>query len=419
MRQHVGVIGAGIIGAFAAVEALRDGHQVTIIESGQPGGEQAASYGNGALITEGSLLPISMPGLWRKVPGYLFDPLGPFAIRWSYLPMLLPWLVRFVWAGSTVSKVKAVARARRALIASARARYRAVAAEAGLTGFLVDQGLLFVYPSRAEFEAEALDWQLRRACGLTWDELYSTQLRQFEPGLGPTYRFGVHLHDVGNLTDPVAFVAGLVQHAQRQGATVVQSHAKGFRMANNKLVAIVTDDGEVACGKALICAGIHSGRLAREAGDRVPLETERGYHIVLTDPDYVLRCPIMPSDGKMALTMTTAGLRIAGQVELGGTKAAPDLRRADILLDYLARVVPDISRQPDESRLKRWMGHRPSTPDGLPCLSPSTRSPDVLYGFGHGHSGISMALISARLLVDIVSGTAPLIDPGPYSVGRF
>jgi D-amino-acid dehydrogenase len=117
--------------------------------------------------------------------------------------------------------------------------------------------------------------------------------------------------------------------------------------------------------------------------------------------------------------MTSEGLRVAGQVELGGTEDPPDWRRADILLDYLARAFPDISPRPDKSRVKRWMGHRPSTPDGVPCLGPSTRSPDILYGFGHGHSGLSMAPISARLLVDVVSGTAPLIDPAPYSVRRF
>lgn len=419
MRQHVAVIGAGIVGAFAAVEALRDAHQVTIIEPGEPGGEQAASYGNGAWITEGTLLPISMPGLWRKIPGYLLDPLGPFAIRWNYLPALLPWLFRFVRAGSTVSRVMATAGARRALIARAMARYRAVAEEAGLTGLLVDQGLLYVYPSRAEFEAEALDWQLRRANGLTWVELDSAQLRQFEPGLGPAYGFGAHLKDGCHLTDPGAFVAGLVGHAQRLGAALVPARATGFRMQDKKLVAVLTDAGEVVCDKAFICAGIHSKRLAREAGERVPLESERGYHIVLADPEYVPRHPVMPSDGKMALTMTSAGLRVAGQVELGGTEAAPDWRRADILLHYLAHVFPGIARHPEESRLQRWMGHRPSTPDGLPCLGPSTRSPDILHGFGHGHSGLSMAPTSARLLVDAVSGTTPLIDPAPYSVRRF
>lgn len=419
MKQHVVVIGAGIVGAFAAVEALRDGHQVTIVEPEQSGGEQAASYGNGAWITEGTLLPISMPGLWRKIPGYLLDPLGPFAIRWTYLPALLPWLLRFVRAGSTVSRVTATARARRDLIASAMSRYRALAEEAGLTGLIVDHGLLYVYPSRAEFAAEALDWQLRRTYGLTWVELETVQLLRIEPGIGPAYGFGAHLKDGCNLTDPGAFVAGVVQHARRLGAAFVQARANGFRMEDGKLVAVVTDAGEVACDKAFICAGIHSKRLAQAAGDRVPLESERGYHIVLADPEYVPRHAIMPSDGKMALTMTTAGLRVAGQVELGGTAAAPDWRRADILLHYLARVFPAIARYPDESRLKRWMGHRPSTPDGLPCLGRSTRSADILYGFGHGHSGLAMAPISARLLVDIVSGNPPLIDPAPYSVKRF
>ena len=113
---HVVVIGAGIVGAACAIELLRDGHTVTIVEPGEPGGEQAASYGNGTLLNPSSVIPMASPGLWKKVPGYLADPLGPLAIRWSYLPRLWPWLRRFVMAGSTPAKVAATGRALKPLL---------------------------------------------------------------------------------------------------------------------------------------------------------------------------------------------------------------------------------------------------------------------------------------------------------------
>ena len=161
MTQHVVVIGAGIVGAATAVELLRDGHRVTIIEPGDPGGEQAASYGNGTLLNPSSVIPMSSPGLWRKVPGYLADPLGPLAIRWSYLPRLLPWLWRFMRAGATEARVAATARALRPLVLDAPERHRRLAEEAGVGDLMMRQGVLFVFPSRADFEAEALSWRLR------------------------------------------------------------------------------------------------------------------------------------------------------------------------------------------------------------------------------------------------------------------
>src|SRR5690348_6408945 len=152
MSQHVVIIGAGIVGAASALELLRDGQRVTIVEPGEPGGEQAASYGNGTLLNPSSVIPMSAPGLWRKVPNYLSDPLGPLAIRWRYLPRLLPWLHRFLRAGSTQAKVAATARALAPLVADAPALHRQLADEAGVSDLITRQGVLFPFGSRAEFE---------------------------------------------------------------------------------------------------------------------------------------------------------------------------------------------------------------------------------------------------------------------------
>lgn len=419
MSQHVVVIGAGIVGALTALECLRDGHRVTIVEPGEPGGEQAASYGNGAWINSGTIMPVSTPGLWRKVPGFLADPLGPFAIRWRHLPRLAPWLLRFVKAGSSVAKVEQAARDRRALIIDNVALYRAIAAEAGVADHLAYDGLLYVFPSRAEFEKDALEWRLRRENGVSWREFDGEELRAFEPGLGPSYRFGAYVSEGCNLIDPGAFIAGLVAYLTRRGATLVKAKATGFGMADGRLRSVLTDAGAMSCDKAVICAGAWSGPLARAAGDAIPLESERGYHIVLSDPDYAPRHPIMPSDGKMALTTTRAGLRVAGQVELASLDAEPDWRRAEILVSFLHKAFPAIATRPDPTRIRRWMGHRPSTPDSLPSLGPASGCRDVLHGFGHGHAGMAMAPISARFLADLIGGKQPMLTAAPYAPQRF
>ena len=204
MSQHVAIIGAGIVGAASAMELLRDGHRVTIIEPGDPGGEQAASYGNGTLLNPSSVIPPSTPGIWKKVPGYLTDPLGPLSIRWTYLPKLFPWLRRFAAAGSTPEKLSAIARALQPLLAEAPERHRALAQEAGVGELITRQGVLFAFPDRTAFEAEALSWRIRRENGTRWLELDEDELRQREPTLSRRYKFAVLVEENGQCRDPGA-----------------------------------------------------------------------------------------------------------------------------------------------------------------------------------------------------------------------
>ncbi len=417
--RDVAVIGAGIVGVACAIELLRDGHRVTLIEPGPPGGEQAASYGNGAWLSPSSVVPMSMPGTWRKVPGFLQDPLGPLAIRLAYLPRLLPWLARFVHAGATVARVEATARALRALVGDAPERHRRLAAEAGVPQLIERRGLLYIFPERADFEAEALAWRLRRDNGVRWLELDADELRQQEPELDRRYRFGVLVEAAGNCTDPGAYVAALAAHAVACGATLRQGAATGFRVEGGRLRAVVLHDGEAPCDAAVICAGARSRALARGVGDRVSLETERGYHAVITQPGVEPRHPMMPSDGKMAITATKGGLRVAGQVELAGLDAAPNWQRARILRDHLLRTFPNLPQDLPEDRVKLWMGHRPSTPDGLPMIGRASGCADVVHAYGHGHVGLAAGPITGRLVADLLAGGPTVIDPTPYAPQRF
>jgi D-amino-acid dehydrogenase len=417
---HVVVIGAGIVGAASAVELLRDGHRVTILEPGPPGGEQAASYGNGTMLTTASVVPMSMPGTWRKVPKYLSDPLGPLAIRWSYIPKLAPWLWRFLRAGATAAKVRPTAKALRALLYDAPERHRRLAEEAGVGDLIRRQGVLHVFPSRADFEAEALAWQLRRENGVRWLELSEDELRQQEPALDRRYKFGLIIQENGQCLDPGAYVAGLVAYAEAQGAERRQGRAAGFAIAGQRLTAVRVDgQADIACDRAVIAAGAYSRVLAQAAGDRVSLETERGYHAVIENPGIELRYPTMPSDGKMANVMTNHGLRIAGQVELAGLEAAPNWKRAEILRDFALKTWPGLPRDLPAERVKVWMGHRPSTPDGLPCIGAASGSADIVHAYGHGHVGLAAGAMTGRLVADVVSGLKPTVDLAPYSPQRF
>ena len=415
--SRVAVVGAGIVGATTALALLRDGHRVTLVEAGEPGGEQAASFGNGAWLSPGSVVPMSTPGLWKKVPGYLRDPSGPLVIRWHALPWLLPWLLRFVHAGHALPRVQQTARALSALLRDAPERHRQLALLAGVPDLVRQQGLMVLYADRAAYEADALAWQLRRDNGVAFEVLEGEGLRALLPEVDPRYTVGARIAEGAHCLDPGAYVAALVRCAQQAGAKLARTRATGFQVRDGRVVALRTDDGDLPCRHVVIAAGIASAALARQAGDAVPLASERGYHVVLQGAVPTLAMPVMPADGKMAMTLTNGGLRVAGQVELAAASAAPDWRRADILLGHARRVFPALLAQGEPA--SRWMGHRPSTPDGLPVIGPSRLLPEVVHAFGHGHVGLAAAPATAALVADLLAGRTPPIDLRPYSAERF
>jgi D-amino-acid dehydrogenase len=364
---------------------------------------------------------MSMPGIWRKVPKFLLDPLGPLAIRPAYLPRMLPWLMRFLAAGSTVAKVEATARALRPLLHDAPDQHRTLAADAGAEHLIHRQGILYIFPDRAAFDAEALAWRLRRDNGVRWIEIEADELRQREPALDRRYGFAVLVEAGGHCSDPGALVAALAAAAVAQGAVLKRAAATGFRIEAGRLRAVLTDAGAVPAERAVIAAGAHSRALAAAVGDAVPLETERGYHAQLLDPPDGAgpRTPTMPSDGKMSVTRMAGGLRCAGQVELAGLDAAPNWRRAGILRDFLLRLYPALPRDLPAERVKVWMGHRPSIADGLPVIGFARATNDVVHAFGHGHVGLAAAPKTALWVADLLAGRDPGVDLAPYSARRF
>lgn len=417
--RHIVVIGGGIVGACTALALQKDGHRVTILEPAAPGGEQAASYGNGAFLSPGSIIPMSMPGLWKKVPGFLLDPHGPFTIRWQYLLKLAPWLIRFVNAGSTPAKATRTAAILSTLLADAPEQHLALAAACGLEGLIRQDGLLYVYPDKAAFASEAFSWQLRRDNGIQWRELEGAALHEFEPALNRRYTFAVLVERGGHCLDPGGYVRGLVERFVAQGGELVQGRAEGFNIHAGQLHGVRADRNVIACHGAVIAAGIHSKALAHSVGDAVCLESERGYHVEIANPASAPHLPVMPADGKMANTLTRAGLRASGQVELASVDAAPDWKRADILLHHLLKTYPGLGDDPSKLSISRWQGNRPSTPDGLPVIAQSAATPDVVHAFGHGHVGLASAPMTGQIVASLFANRPAPIDIRPFAASRF
>jgi glycine/D-amino acid oxidase-like deaminating enzyme len=414
--RKVAVVGAGIVGACTALMLQRRGHAVTIVDPKPPG--EGASFGNAGCLNGSSIVPMSMPGVLRDVPGWLLDPLGPLSIRWSYLPKIAPWLVEFVRSG-TPNKVSAQAKALRALLRPSVETMMSLAQEAGAAHLVRREGHIYVYRSEKGFKKDQGGWQLRRENGVKLQVLDQASLRDFDPELSPEFVRGVFMEENGHTTNPSKLVKCLVEQALRNGASLVKASAIAIAMDGSRVRAVQTSAGDVEAECVVIAAGAHSKPLADGMGDRVLLDTERGYHLMISDPEAKPRVPTTDAEGKFVVNAMEHGLRLAGTVELGGLDLPPDWRRAHILLEHARRLLPRLARSYPEERLSRWMGFRPSLPDSLPVIGRSARSPDVLYGFGHGHVGMTGAPMTARVLVELISGETPSIDISPFSPQRF
>jgi D-amino-acid dehydrogenase len=415
-RRRVGVIGAGIVGVCAASWLQRDGHEVFIVEASEPG--HGASFGNAGALNASSVTPLSMPGIIWKVPQWLLDPLAPLSLRWRYLPMIAPWLVRFIRSGS-VEKVHALARALRPLVGATLESLQPLIRDAEAEDLVHRLGHLYVYRSPQGPEKERLEWELRRENGVEIDQFNADELRQLEPALSRDYQRGILVRENGHTSNPLALVERLLEQFLRSGGELVRARAYGFALDGHQLGAIRTDHGELCADAAVVCAGAWSKPLAASLGDKIPLETERGYHLMIRDPEIMPRIPTADADGKFVATPMATGLRFAGTVELAGLAAPPNWRRARILLEQGRRMLPGLAAEYPEERISMWMGHRPSLPDSLPALGPSAATPDVIYAFGHGHVGMTAAPMTGKVVADLVAGRAPRIDIAPFSPSRF
>ena len=418
--RHVVIIGAGAVGAVSALEALRDGHRVTMIEPATPGDVQASSYGNAGWLSSHSVIPPATPGAWKQIPKYLSDPLGPLAVRWSYLPKALPWLIKYLQSGSTEARVEETARALRDLLKDAPVLHKSLAEEAGVSHLIERMGVMHVYKSREQFEKDdGFGWKIRKRVGIDWMEIDADEMRQREPDLDPSYKFGVVVEEAGRCRDPGSYVAALVDHARSLGAEMVSTKAQRLRVENGKLVSVITDNGEINCDAAVIAAGARSKHLAASVGDDLPLETERGYHIMIENAEAGPRMTCMHGEGKFVVNPMDKGLRCAGQVEIGGLEAEPNWKRAEILRDHLLAMYPKLPRNLPANRIKHWMGFRPSMPDGRPCIGYARSTRDVVYAFGHGHVGLVGSARTGRLVAQLISGRQPEIALAPFDPRRY
>jgi D-amino-acid dehydrogenase len=413
--SHITIIGAGIIGISTAAFLQRAGHKVTVIDRVPPG--EGCSFGNAGGIAFAEVMPTIHPRVLLKIPGWLLDPLGPLTIRWSYLPKALPW---FLAAGRNAlpHRVRRITAGRAALGLRAVSDFDTLLQAAGAGDLLVKRDSLRLYDSEAQFRAEEPERLVKREHGYEMKRLSPGEIAEIEPDLARDFACGAFHGGWYYVRNPKTVVASIAEYLVRHGGEILQDEVvkvtqDGARAASLTLKA----GGERKLDRLVICAGAYSNFFAREFGDKVLLEAERGYHLVIPDPGITLGRSLTYVKTPMAMTPMDVGLRLAGTDEFAGLDAEPNWKRADVLWPFAKRCLPKL-REIDNT-VSRWMGRRPGTPDSLPVIGPSRKLSNVWYGFGHGHMGLTWGPTTGRLLSEMLSGVAGNTDLSAFRVDRF
>jgi D-amino-acid dehydrogenase len=408
--SRIAVVGAGIVGATIAARLILDGHEVTVYEPEQDG--LPTSAGNASLIALPEIAPIASPGILAAVPKWLLDPLGPLAVRWPDLPALTPWLLAFL-ASATPGHGAKVRAALAQLMRTALEDHETLAAGAGLAGFFRQTGYLSLHDSEASVSA-GLDEaaRVKAALGYDFERLSADAARKLVPQVEGPFAAAIHQPGYWTVSNPLTLLRAY-QEFVRGRSTMVAERVTGLSQGSTG-IGVHTAGGGGTYDRVVVAAGVWSRELVRGLGAKVLLENERGYNTTFADLGWNLSMPIGFADHAFVATPLVDGLRVGGAVELAKPETAPNYGRSRAMRAKMRRYVPSLPEGGAE-----WMGRRPSTPDSLPVISLHPGDARIIHAFGHGHLGLTLSAVTARLVAALVGGSGGGVDMAAFDIGRF
>ncbi|BAJ01683.1 NAD(P)/FAD-dependent oxidoreductase [Shewanella violacea] len=417
VTRTVTIVGAGIIGLATGIELQRAGHKVRILD--KEGIAAGASKGNAGHFASEQVFPLADPGMLPKLPGMLLDPLGPFRIQPAYFFKALPWFMRFIvnmLPGKRAHNGQAIKRLNQA----------SIAALVELTDFCDCSDLVTLNGSLLVFEGTPLDEVTKEYhhyadAGVHVRLLSGEEVRQLEPSLSSNISHGLYFTHVGHTQDPYRLCKAFADKFIALGGEIITDELVAIDCSpmNEVNVSIRLSSGEQHwVDKLVIASGAWSKPFAKQLGHNVPLETERGYHLMMPQKSSLSR-PVASYNRKFIITPMLDGTRLAGTVEFGGLKAPLVEARADCLFPHGKALLPELFADATATDGERWMGFRPSMPDSLPVLGRSDKHKNVFFSFGHQHMGLTWSAITAKLVSQEMAGKQTEIDLSDYRIDRF
>lgn len=410
--MEVIVAGAGIVGVSTAIWLQRAGHTVTLVDRDGPA--SGTSHGNAGVLASGSVIPVTTPGLMRRAPGMLFDPDSPLFLKWSYVPKLLSFLVRYMGYAND-AHVTRYSKAMAGLLHDSVDQHLALAQGTGAERFISREDYCFGYASQAAFEADSYAWRKRSEVGVKFETVSGAQYQRDDPAYGDAFHTVVRCLEHGRISDPGGYVQALAAHFVDQGGTLQLTQITDVDVRGGVVDALHTADGPMRADHIVFAMGPWSKKIAHKLGVKVPFESERGYHIELMNPSNSPRNPMMVASGKFVVTPMEGRIRAAGVIEFGGLDAAPSRAPFELLRKQLAQVLPDVTYD----SVVEWMGHRPAPADSLPLIGANDGSAKSYSAFGHQHVGLTGGAKTGRIVADMISGQRSNMDMSSFDPKKY
>ena len=406
------VIGAGIVGVSTAIWLQRSGFKVTIID--QKGPATGASHGNAGILAASSIIPVPNPSLIKKLPFYLLSKDSPVFFKMSYLPKMFPFLISYL-SKSNLREVNKYAERMTPLIFDTVCQHKSLAKGTGAEKFISYQDYCFGYETEENFLNDKKVWKLRQKHGLPFEVVNGNEFSNFDPFYKDLFDVIVKCKNHGKINDPGLYVKTLCDHFLSQGGELIISKVNDISLKNLNDVIVKIESDSLIANKIVVATGAWSKKILKKFKIKMPLESERGYHVEYVEPNFYPKVPMMLTSKKFVITPMDGRIRVAGLVEFAGLKTLKRKPPLNLLKNKIKDLFPNLKCK----EKIEWLGHRPALVDSLPMLGYLDKNKQILVAFGHQHLGLTAGAKTGRIVSDLIIGNDIKLEISNYRPNRF
>ena len=409
-KLKVGIVGAGIQGISNALFLQKKGFDVTIFDRENPG-SPVASYGNAGHFSPYASLSLNRTDILLDVPAMLMSSTGPLALKWNYVPKMIPWFMKFI-LNTTKNKMMHTAKNMHQILDLALPAYDELFDEVDIEGLVENKGILYIWNDQ-DLKSRQLEINVRKELGVQQQLVNKKEIHDLEPNIKPFYHAGVYYPYARHARNPKKILLKFFDLFLKKGGQFKKTDVKSIDFQDEQPI-LKTDTDKFLFDKLVIACGAFSKKLTDNLDEKIPLDTERGYHVHFKDCDHLLQRPVIFSNRGFGITPMEQGLRVVGTVEFGGLKNPLSKSRIKNLINNAKYMLGDLPDHEDE-----WLGFRPTLPDFLPVMGPSKNHKNVFYCFGHHHLGWTLGPISGKIVSGMIAKENTNLNLAPYSSTRF
>ena len=410
-RSSIGVIGAGIQGVCISLYLIKKGFKVTLFDRDDPG-KDSASYGNAGHFSPYASVPMNRPDVLIDVPSMLLSSAGPLALKWNYVPKMLPWFLKFI-KNCSKKNMMHTAKYMHQILDLALPAYDELFRDIDISGLIESRGIIYFWTNK-DLKSRELEINIRKELGVKQKLLTPHEIHDLEPNIKQVYHGGVLYPGARHTRNPKKILLKLFDLFLKRNGRFERQNIQTISFTSDNKPVIKTNLSFYTFDKLVVACGAFSKKLTDQLDEKIPLDTERGYHVHFKGYDHLLSRPVIFLNRGFGITPMEQGLRVVGTVEFGGLDNPLSKKRIQNLVHSAKYLFPELGKHQDE-----WLGFRPTLPDFLPVIGPSKNYKNLFYSFGHHHLGWTLGAISGKIIAGMIAKENTNLDLSPYNSLRF